>query len=81
MSVYCASYELLFAYELRVNIIARVTSYFLHTKYEFLFSARVTSYFLYESYKLLIIERVTSYFLTMSYDKDSDDIDVMIMIL
>ena len=49
------------SYELRVILIARVTSYFLYTSYELLFIARVKSKILYTSYELLLIARVTSY--------------------
>ena len=75
------SYELLFAYELRVTIYSmsyellllhelRVIVYC--TSYELLFIARVTSYFLHTSYELLFIARVTSYILTINYNKYKD---------
>ena len=53
-------------YELRVTnyLIARVTSYFLHTSYKLLLA-----YELWVNFYM----RVTSYFLTMSYNKDKDD--------
>lgn len=59
-------------HELRDIFIAQVTSYLLHTRCELLFIARVTIFF---------IARVASYFLIMSYNKDKDDRDVVMMML
>ena len=79
---YSTSYELLFAYELRVPVYC--TSYELLftyelrvivycTSYELLFISWFTSYFLHTSYELLFIARFTSYILTISYNKGRDD--------
>ena len=70
---YCTSYELLFAYELRVTVYC--TSY----KLLFTYNLRVTVY--YTSYELLcayelrvnLYMQVMSYFLTKSYNNDKDD--------
>ena len=74
---YCTSYELLFAYELRVTVCC--TSYELLFTYELRVTAYSTSYELlllhelrvivyYTSYELLFIARFTSYFLHTSYE-------------
>ena len=58
----------------------RVTVYYTY-ELRSLYDLRVTSHSLDVSYKLVSIARVTSYFLTISYHKDEDYKDVMIMML
>ena len=57
---YCTSYEL------RVILIAQVTSYFLHASYESLFIARVTSYYL--LHEIQGTAYCTSYELLFAYE-------------
>ena len=75
------------SYELQVTsygllLIARVTSYLLHSSYELLFIAQVTSSLLNTSYKLLFIARVTSYELRVtiyctSWDCNADCVKLL----
>ena len=75
------------SYELQVTsygllLIARVTSYLLHSSYELLLIAQVTSSLLNTSYTLLFIARVTSYELRVtiyctSWDCNADCVKLL----
>ena len=75
------------SYELQVTsygllLIARVTSYLLHSSYELLLIAQVTSSLLNTSYKLLFIARVASYELRVtiyctSWDCNADCVKLL----